>query len=109
LFAAFASAGFADPGIVGGEFVAPDDPIAASTAALMWDDLLVCSAAVLDVDILVTAAHCLGLPREAVFGNDAGRADAPRRKIVGVREAPGWDLSRYDQDPVPRGLYDIAV
>lgn len=109
VFAATFGAAQASEQIVGGTLVSEDDLVAASTVALMWEDVLVCSGTILDADLVLTAAHCLGLPTEVLFGPDSQSASAPRRKIVGQLAHPGFDITRYDQGPVSRGLDDVAL
>jgi hypothetical protein len=94
---------------VGGEIVGSQDAVSAVTVALIWEDIVICSATVLDIDTVLTAAHCLDLSDEVVFGRDVTDPAAPRRKITGRAAAPGWDPSVYDRDPLPPNLNDVAV
>jgi hypothetical protein len=108
-FVAAQLAAQASEDIVGGSPVPTGNPVEQSTAALVWEDVMVCSGVILDSDILLTAAHCLGEPKEVVFGIDAAASGATRRPITGALAHPGFDLASYDKDPIPANLDDIAV
>ena len=100
------------PFIIGGQDVASDDPIAATTVALLVDrgasGQFLCTGSIIDEDLVVTAGHCLG---------DDGHA---KLTVVFDTHVSGSTLNvaatgtarpdAYVQDSNTQGnMYDIAL
>lgn len=85
-----------------GDNVSPNDPMAASTAYLIHetdDGTSVCTASLIDRDILVTAAHCLdGSPEEFTvkFGVDGDSGKA--LKVRAFLAHPGYKPAASEGD-----------
>jgi secreted trypsin-like serine protease len=109
------SIGIADDRIIGGDEVLADDPIAATTAALIFksNDQYYpgCTLSLLAADIAVTAAHCLGKAEMYVAFNrkivtDDGHVDVPALRLGRVVAAQmhegyrGPDTSLKDRNDI---------
>ncbi len=94
--------------IIGGREVGTSDP-AAATTVLVTDGSFVCTGSIIDVDLVVTAAHC-------VYGNKASKllvvfsrsmdsaTAASVHHIYGFKTAPG-----YSSDGTGKDQHDIAL
>jgi secreted trypsin-like serine protease len=96
--------------IVGGTLVDANDPVA-STTVLVTDGNYICTGSIIDVDLVVTAAHCVAAPAEnlrIVFVRDINAGQIDKSNVLPISNYvanPGWqgeNSSGVDQ-------HDIAL
>jgi len=75
--------------IVGGQTVSDKDPIAASTVAVTTGSAL-CSGSIIDTDLLVTAAHCVGPNLYIVFNTNIDQPHANIARVMGYAVSSDW-------------------
>jgi secreted trypsin-like serine protease len=81
--------------IVGGTLVDANDPVA-STTVLVTDGNYICTGSIIDVDLVVTAAHCVAAPAEnlrVVFVRDINAGTIDKSDVLPISNYvanPGW-------------------
>ena len=106
LNSANASQGFNDLSglIVGGQVVLPDDPIAKSTVGVFANGAF-CTGSIIDVDLVVTAAHCLSGPVSGVkivYGGEIfsssphPESPAASYEVNSLYKGPQWEVDWGD-------------
>lgn len=99
--------------IIGGVLVKPRDPIASSTVALISlqdKGMSLCSGSIIDTDLILTAAHCVG-PNPArmlvIFGHDLSEKAEKVARVTAYLRHPDFGVghsAEHDED-----LNDIAL
>jgi secreted trypsin-like serine protease len=103
------SSAFANDDIVGGTLVQPTDVVARSTV-ILTDGNALCSASIIDTDLLVTAAHCVtGVGQLYVgFTMNMNRARSSNfQQVLGFEVTPEWAQTQGRTEAKDQG--DIAV
>lgn len=102
------SAPIAD-GIIGGTTVSAHDPLASHVVALLdVSQGALCTASIIDVDLLVTAAHCVeggAAALRAVFSTNINNQGAAVITVLSAQQSPGW--AQHQNDATNTG--DIAL
>jgi secreted trypsin-like serine protease len=97
--------------IIGGEVVSQNDPIAATTVAVVVQDGLgggLCTGSIIGQDLVVTAGHCVGTDKsniQVVFTLDVFSKEIVSLPIKGFIRHPGYT----DEPTNDKDMNDVAL